>query len=1094
MSLLRQALKSRASRSNLRDGQGSPSSSSSSPPPPLPAAGVGAKKSYAKSIKSVASVKTLAASLASFYTKTVGPSGTVGTPKRRRSPRSELGKPAFASRSPELKLVDGVESCCDDMVSGVSTVRTEDERVSLLVHHFGESGERGVIFYGGTFVSGEVRLVASKPDPIESIEVWIHLKSSCTFSEHEPSVLELRATLYRKSGELLPGTYVFPFTFDPFPESVVVRQEEKKNVTGRPLARVPLPPSYNVRAPHWMGRIEYEMGLVIKRRGMKPNDYIELPLVYRPRHRLKPDWPFESETIGGWSLTPFGGRGRWNGSENAEVEGLLGIPCPIAIVAGSKLRITLLLWGTASARLLIQPDAVRMRLIRAHVMGLDALSPSRAHTSRIVFEEERWEGVVWADGERERMLERKDSESGSEHDSGVGLEDQHPRVVEYTSEQDVDEEEDQFPAMPPSFRYKNMAVEYLVQVIISHRDYNHISPSGPGIVGEAPVWVVGTLPDRDSDASGNREHCEQVERMNTWKGGLKYVGRIDLHRGGSGSNFKEGRMTKGVDEDECGTYDDGRGPGLTARVDQKDRTPDSSLATVVAPPGMTTTDDSSDNNSLSSPILSSTLSAESVTSSEESIMDNKSGNSEMDKDATCTPVAPGAIPLTCHTVLPRKPHSNQYETMEELLAAAGYTVTRVFTPETERTQKMQDQAKDEHKGAGGAGIGTMFAGWIAHILPAASTSSTPVSPTSPSSTFRVQKDAGSNPFLSVRVQLLLDQVRSHPIAAPPLFYCAFCKMLNIAVLGLVTYPFDEPCVEESSRSPPFILRPKTLSGRLPPHVRSLSYATSRLLRRCHAPYQVGDADYHHHGVTRLFPNLPKSTQPSKTGWSGGFVLKQTEVQLKSRSKGWFGTVTADSTARVRSGSQPPRASHTLRPPTIHRTRSAPRPSKIHVPAPAPPVRPSPVVQPNVVVCRSVSSLGSSSSIHTRSSGKSKSKSKLSLESDDDEPVSPCPVLTPESAHPDGLPNTPARPVLVKQRSTRFLRRSNQPRPVEEDEPEPDSRRSSMRSGHLPRHLDPKFPDVPVVCVASPGTVNAGGPGRAVWLRDPGWDSTVTVRK
>ncbi|ELU45215.1 APH domain-containing protein [Rhizoctonia solani AG-1 IA] len=166
----------RASRSNLRDGQGSPSSSSSSPPPPLPAAGVGAKKSYAKSIKSVASVKTLAASLASFYTKTVGPSGTVGTPKRRRSPRSELGKPAFASRSPELKLVDGVESCCDDMVSGVSTVRTEDERVSLLVHHFGESGERGVIFYGGivvAFVSGEVRLVASKPDPIESIEVWM---------------------------------------------------------------------------------------------------------------------------------------------------------------------------------------------------------------------------------------------------------------------------------------------------------------------------------------------------------------------------------------------------------------------------------------------------------------------------------------------------------------------------------------------------------------------------------------------------------------------------------------------------------------------------------------------------------------------------------------------------------------------------------------------------------------------------------------------------------------------------------------------------------------------------------------------------------
>ncbi|CAE6455955.1 unnamed protein product [Rhizoctonia solani] len=112
MSLLRQALRSRASRSNLRDAEGRSS------PPPLPPP---PKKSYAKSIKFVASVKTLAASLTSFYTKTVGPLGAAGTPKRRRSPRSELGKPAFASKSPELRLVDGVESCNGDMVSGVGT-------------------------------------------------------------------------------------------------------------------------------------------------------------------------------------------------------------------------------------------------------------------------------------------------------------------------------------------------------------------------------------------------------------------------------------------------------------------------------------------------------------------------------------------------------------------------------------------------------------------------------------------------------------------------------------------------------------------------------------------------------------------------------------------------------------------------------------------------------------------------------------------------------------------------------------------------------------------------------------------------------------
>ncbi|CUA69949.1 hypothetical protein RSOLAG22IIIB_08792 [Rhizoctonia solani] len=271
---------------------------------------------------------------------------------------------------------------------------------------------------------------------------------------------------------------------------------------------------------------------------------IELPLVYRPRHRLKPvppipipfpliptrdDWPLERETIGGWSLTPFGGRGRWNHSEAVEVEGLLGIACPLALVAGSKLRISLLLWGTSSAWALLSPDAVRLRLVRAHVMGLDALSPSsRAHTSRIVFEEERWDGVVWAHGERERVIARKDS--GSEVDSGVGLPDDHPRLVEYTTQapDPPEEDEDEFPGTDevgstiklhgsvhvphdavPSFRYKNMAVEYLVQVIVSHRDYNHVSPNGPGIVGEAPVWVVGPAPEQVQGLDSCRERSKK---------------------------------------------------------------------------------------------------------------------------------------------------------------------------------------------------------------------------------------------------------------------------------------------------------------------------------------------------------------------------------------------------------------------------------------------------------------------------------------------------------------------------------------------------------------------------------------------------------
>ncbi|KAG8737354.1 hypothetical protein FRC10_008292 [Ceratobasidium sp. 414] len=503
MSLLRQALTTRASRNDQ----------------PSPAA----KKSYARSIRSVASVKTLAASLASFYTSSAPGGSRVA--KRRRPPRSELGKPAFASRSPELGLVDGVELCEERArVSGVVLVRSVDEggqaRISLLVNHFGEVGERGVVFYGGTSVMGEVRLAVSKPDAIESIQVWIALKSSCTFSECEPDTMTMRASLLARPESFQPGTYVLPFEFDPFPNSVVVRQEEKKSVTGRPLARVPLPPSYNVRAPHWMGRIEYEMRLVVKRKGLRPNDYLEIPLVYRPRQRLKPslppqpfpliptrdDWPYERETDEG------GGVGN---TKSRSKDWQLGTPHPTVARAGSKINVTLLLWGTHAHALsaLSSAGAVRLRLVRAHVMGLDALSPSsRAHASRIVFEAERWNGAVWADGERERDI--IDEGESSEGDSGVGGLD--GVVDEGTSQRRTGEEEDEFEdeAFPgavdagnivklhgsvcvppaedtvPSFRYKNMAVEYLVQVVIAHKDYNHISPMGPGIVGEAPVWIV----------------------------------------------------------------------------------------------------------------------------------------------------------------------------------------------------------------------------------------------------------------------------------------------------------------------------------------------------------------------------------------------------------------------------------------------------------------------------------------------------------------------------------------------------------------------------------------------------------------------------
>ncbi|KAK7026628.1 hypothetical protein R3P38DRAFT_3268373 [Favolaschia claudopus] len=35
-----------------------------------------------------------------------------------------------------------------------------------------------------------------------------------------------------------------------------------------------------------------------------------------------------------------------------------------------------------------------------------------------------------------------------------------------------------------------MAREYVLQLLIKHPQYSHISPTGPGIVAEVPVWYV----------------------------------------------------------------------------------------------------------------------------------------------------------------------------------------------------------------------------------------------------------------------------------------------------------------------------------------------------------------------------------------------------------------------------------------------------------------------------------------------------------------------------------------------------------------------------------------------------------------------------
>ncbi|KAF8601574.1 hypothetical protein BDV93DRAFT_558404 [Ceratobasidium sp. AG-I] len=569
MSLLRQVL-----RRQTVDGPGNPNQDNKFGGPRKPG--------YARSVRSVASVKTVAASIASFYTAiTVG--GT-RVPKRRRAPKSELGRPTFVSKDPPVpELPAGVEHSPVETVSRVTHVKTlknDDDKpvLSLLLHNFASAagGTSRAVYTRNTVISGEVRLVVSKPDPIDSIDVWIGLKSGCSVVAVEPFIFKLNATLWtpkhgdpRKMDEpstepysdvFQPGTYAFPFRFEPLPDNVQISQEEKKATTGRTIALVPLPPSYLCDVTGWFGNISYEVGVDVLRRRLKDPHTLNTRFNYHPNYQLSPrvdppppfpliptreDWPYEREVIGDWSITPFGGRGRWNLDTMIEVEGLLGIRHPCVAYPGDELGVVLLLWSPNAEALveLSKPGSIELSFVKMNILGVDALSPSsRSRKNRLAWPRRHVAGKLWLEGEEPNVIKDKDSgfsapESPVDQEK-VDDEPVTPGVAEQTEGERPPspvgsfEDPEMFPGseaenvvklhgsvpvtlsngeVTPSFRYKNMAAEYLVQVLIRHKNYNHISPFGPGIEGEAPVWVVsGPRPPSSHDLPPNSTEGKQT--------------------------------------------------------------------------------------------------------------------------------------------------------------------------------------------------------------------------------------------------------------------------------------------------------------------------------------------------------------------------------------------------------------------------------------------------------------------------------------------------------------------------------------------------------------------------------------------------------
>ncbi|QRV81924.1 hypothetical protein RhiJN_09939 [Ceratobasidium sp. AG-Ba] len=555
MSLLRQVLRKQAGGASPDGKPGGPK-----------------KSGYAGSIKSVASAKTVAASIASFYTAVT--LGGTRIPKRRRAPKSELGRPVFVSKDPPLpELPAGVEASPVQEIPTATHVKTMNNRkdepvLSLLMHNFSaaEDGRSRAVYTRNATITGEVRLVVTKPDPIESIDVWIGLKSGCSVVASEPWILKLNATLWTpKHGDprqeqgsrvepykdmVQPGTYVFPFSFEPLPDNIKILQEEKKSTTGRGITLIPLPPSYLCDLTGWYGRISYEVGVDVLRRKLLHDPYhLDTRFNYHPNFRLiqpteplppfpliptREDWPYEREIIGGWSITPFGGRGRWNLSTMIEVEGLLGIRHPCTAYPGDELEVVLMLWSPNSEALaeLSKPESIELSFVRTNVLGVDALSPSsRTRKNRLVWPRKHVAGRLWPEGEA--PISPTNSKPGTSVPEAQEGEKENGALALGVPEQSEGErppspagsfEDDMFPGaadaenvvkltgsvpvalssgpVGPSFRYKNIAAEYLVQLLIRHKNYNHISPFGPGIEGEAPVWVVsGPRPGLAPNAS-----------------------------------------------------------------------------------------------------------------------------------------------------------------------------------------------------------------------------------------------------------------------------------------------------------------------------------------------------------------------------------------------------------------------------------------------------------------------------------------------------------------------------------------------------------------------------------------------------------------
>ncbi|KAJ7876269.1 hypothetical protein B0H13DRAFT_2279591 [Mycena leptocephala] len=514
------------------------------------------KDASAANKRDTASIKSAGARslVASLYSLTVGGQRVK---KRRRPDFSELGQttkhPApqwYHENPPEPPDMPGTAPRTDQGAytiahATVLPLRIEEKNhwLSLVLFNHATESSLAAMYHNQAKVAGEVRLCLTKTKNISSIDVW--------FAAIAPAgqIVSLTANVWNRhkgnpqhpgqkpelfKGKFPLGTYVFPFELPPLPVFVPVTHPD--NDTRKTKGLVPLPPS---------GKINYTCGVGVRRDSVNGIDEdMDMILQYIPLMRPLPrsrtpfpflasreDWPFKRETIGGWVLTPFGGRGRI-GTEIVEVEGILGVQDPAVYTAGQTLEFEVLLWSKSpeALKLLGQSAAVSVGYYKADFLpSSEALRPREQ--SRLTRTLERMaEGRVWvADSGRPRDGEpvpelvsldlaatapppspkakltggsRMQSWTADDHatepaaagdredaDERHSIEDGLDDLPETEHFQRLAGEQRIPPCRPVSYRYTEIGREYSLQLHIAHPQYAHISPTGPGLVAEVPIWA-----------------------------------------------------------------------------------------------------------------------------------------------------------------------------------------------------------------------------------------------------------------------------------------------------------------------------------------------------------------------------------------------------------------------------------------------------------------------------------------------------------------------------------------------------------------------------------------------------------------------------